>query len=405
MKKIISINSILFGLLIFLISCNQTSKSGTSESVGISSDTLELVEKSMQEYIDSGKLAGISTLVLKNGQLVQRANFGFSDIENHIPIEDNTIFRIFSMTKPVTAVALMSLYDEGKFKLDDKVSQYIPEFKETLVYQSEGSDPALVPQSEEMTIRHLLTHTSGLTYGWDPNAYVDSLYRVTGAGGWEGTIGEKVKIMAGLPLKYQPGTKWEYSLSIDVAGYLVEVLSGIPLDQFFKGRIFDPLKMEDTGFYTPEEKHNRLSALYYIDKEGNLKAIEGEFKDAFKKPVTMFSGGGGLVSTMDDYSRFCLMLLNGGELDGTRILQESTVQMIMSDQLPEAVNYRAGKGYGLAGQVNLEGGEYSWAGAASTNFWIDPENEMIIITYTQLMPSNHEYAYTFKNWVDRALLE
>jgi len=405
MKKIISLSPVLIGLLIYLVSCNQTTNSKTPESVGISSDTLELAEKSMQEYIDSGKLAGISTLVMKNGLVVQRANYGFSDIENQMPIEDNTIFRIFSMTKPVTAVALMTLYDEGKFTLDDKVSQYIPEFKETMVYQPERNDSAIVPQFEEMTIRHLLTHTAGLTYGWDPKAYVDSLYRVSGAGGWDDTIGEKVKIMAGLPLKYQPGTKWEYSLSIDVAGYLVEVLSGIPLDQFFKTRIFDPLKMDDTGFYTPEEKHDRLSRLYSIDKEGNLKAIEGEFKDAFKKPVTLFSGGGGLVSTMKDYSRFCMMLLHGGELEGARILQESTVQMIMTDQLPEAVNYRDGNGYGLAGQVNLESGEYSWAGAASTNFWIDPENEMIVITYTQLMPSNYEYAYTFKNWVDKALLE
>ncbi len=405
MNTIFKSKSLFLGFLILLVSCNQNFKIVAPKSVGLASDKLEIAENKMQEYIDDGKLAGISTLVMKNGKIVQRANFGFADIQNQKSIEDNTIFRIFSMTKPVTAVALMTLYDEGKFQLDDKVSKYIPEFKETKVYTAEGDSHTLEDQTEEMSIRHLLTHTSGIPYGWDPNSYVDSLYRVSGASGWDATIGEKVKIIAGLPLKFQPGTKWHYGLSIDVAGYLVEILSGMPLDQYFKSRLFDPLEMEDTGFYVPEEKHHRLSEVYHIDKEGNLKGAEGDFKNAFKKPVTLFSGGGGLVSTMDDYLKFCMMLLNGGELKGVRILEEKTVQMIMADQLPKAAYFREGSGHGLAGAVKLDNGEYSWAGAASTNFWINPQDEMIVITYTQLMPSNYEYAYAFKKLVEEALIK
>lgn len=393
---------ILVSLISVQFSCVQTEKSIRYKKVGLSSDTLELASLKMKEYIDSGKLAGISTLIVKNGDVVHRENFGYSDMDNQKPIEDKTIYRIFSMTKPITAVALMTLFDEGKFELDDKLSKYIPEFKGAQVYNAETK--TLEPQLDELTIRHLLTHTSGIPYGWDQKAYVDSLYRATGAGGWESTIGEKVKIIAGLPLKHQPGTKWEYGLSIDVAGYLVEVLSGIPLDIYFKTKIFDPLKMEDSGFFVPEVKHDRFCGLYSV-KEGNLQEAEGRMSKAFKAPVTLFSGGGGLTSTMDDYLSFCKMLLNGGELNGVRILKETTVTLIMSNQLPEGVEYTDKAGYGLAGLVNLETSEYSWAGAASTKFWIDPKNDMIIFAFAQLMPSDYTYANDFKKIVDRAIIE
>jgi len=388
-------------LLILLASCGQTTLSSTPEKVGLSSDTLELASQKMQEYIDNGKLAGIATLVMKDGKVIHRERFGFANIEEQKPVEENSIFRIFSMTKPITAVALMTLYDEGKFELDDKLSRHIPEFTDVMVYNAETQ--SLEPQIEELTIRHLLTHTSGIVYGWG-QSYVDSLYRVTGVGGWDSaTIGDKVKIMAGLPLKFPPGTAWEYGLSIDVAGYLVEVLSGIPLDEYFKSKIFDPLHMDDTGFYVPEEKHDRFTEVYSLDEEGALKT-GGFMGEAFKKPTVLFYGGAGLVSTMDDYLAFCRMLLDGGTLNGVRILEESTVKMIMSDQLPETASYQEGMGHGLAGQVNLETGEYSWGGAASTNFWIDPSTQMIIICYAQLMPSDHSYAYAFNDIVKRALV-
>ena len=402
MKKQQAFLAFLAGLMILMASCGQQLSKSTPEDLGLSSDTLALASQKMQEFITDGKLAGIATLVMKEGMIVQREQFGFADIEKEQPVEENTIFRIFSMTKPITAVALMTLYEEGEFELDDKLSRYIPEFTDVMVYNAENQ--SLDELDNALTIRHLLTHTSGIVYGWG-QSYVDSLYRVTGVGNWDSaTIGDKVKILATLPLKFQPGTAWEYGLSIDVAGYLVEVLSGVPLDEYFKSKIFDPLHMDDTGFHVPEEKLERFAEVYSRDGEGALKP-GGFMSEAFKKPAIMFSGGGGLVSTMDDYLTFCRMLLNGGTLDGVKILEESTVKLIMSDQLPATASYREGIGYGLSGQVNLESGEYSWAGAASTNFWIDPSTQMIIICYAQLMPSDHSYAYAFNNIVKRALIK
>jgi CubicO group peptidase (beta-lactamase class C family) len=402
MKKHIYLLSSLAVLIFLIVSCGQGPVVTSPEKVGLSGDTLALATLKMQEYIDSGKWAGITTLVMKDNKIVYREEFGYANMEEQLPLTENTIFRIFSMTKPVTAVALMTLFDEGKFELDDKLSRYIPEFKDVMVYNPDSG--SLEAQEEELTIRHLLTHTSGILYGWG-QSHVDSLYRVYDVGGWDsGTIGDKVKILATLPLKFQPGTAWEYGLSIDVAGYLVEVLSGAPLDKYFKTKIFDPLQMDDTGFYVPEEKHDRLAGLYYRDREGKMQHA-GAWGDRFKKPAMVFSGGGGLVSTMDDYLAFCRMLLNGGTLNGVKILEESTAKLIMTDQLPDGVTYGDGRGYGLSGQVNLESGAYSWAGAASTNFWIDPSNQMIVIAYTQLMPSDHNYAYVFYDFVKKALIK
>ncbi len=229
MKKHFKLFIPLAALLVLIASCGQGSLTTTPEKVGLSSDTLALAAQKMQEYIDNGKLAGIATLVMKDGKIVSREEYGFANLEEQQPFEENSIVRIFSMTKPVTAVALMTLFDEGKFQLDDKVSTYIPEFEDVMVYNPETK--SLDPQENELTIRHLLTHTSGIVYGWG-QSYVDSLYRVTGVGGWDSaTIGDKVKIMTGLPLKFQPGSAWEYGLSIDVAGYLVEVLSGTSMER------------------------------------------------------------------------------------------------------------------------------------------------------------------------------
>ena len=395
------IRFVLFGLIFSLMACNPAQKVVSPESVGLNGDSLKLAETLMQKYVDEGKLAGISTMVIKNGQMVERANFGYADLETKKPVEDNTIFRIFSMTKPVTAVALMMLFEEGKFQLDDKISKFIPEFAGTMVYKSVDKSFTLEKPVNEITVRHLLTHTSGISYGWEPKSYVDSLYRVAKVGGWDATIGEKVKALAGLPLNFQPGTEWKYGLSIDVAGYIVEVLSGMPLDVYMKTKIFDPLKMEDTGFFVPAEKLGRLAQMNRFNKEGVLKSSDG----GFNKPVTLFSGGGGLVSTMNDYARFCRMLLNGGTLDGKKILKPETVKMIITNQMPETAKYKDGYGYGLSGEVNLGTGEYSWSGAASTTFCIDPANDLIIITYTQLMPNNFEYAGKFKKMVKGALIK
>jgi len=233
---------------------------------------------------------------------------------------------------------------------------------------------------------------------------VDSLYRVAGAFGRNSPLSEMVKILTELPLKYQPGTTYEYSVSIDVAGYIVEVLSGIPLDEFFKSRIFDPLKMQDTGFYVPESKHSELSVLYNL-KNGKLTGPENPAEDRFKSNPVLFSGGGGLVSTIDDYSRFGRMLINGGELDGARILKEETVKMIMSNQLPEGVNYENGGWYGLGGSVDPKTGRYGWSGAASTHFVADAVNNMVILGFTQLMPFDISYAVQFVDKVEKSLIK
>lgn len=403
MKKILSAFVLILSFLVIQVSCTSPEKNAHPEDVGLSSDTLNVASQEMQQYIENGKLAGISTLIFKDGVIVERKNYGFADLENQIPITDSTIFRIYSMTKPITAAALMTLYDEGKFELEDKVSKYIPEFEGMMVYNAETKSEE--PQENEVTIRHLLTHTSGIPYGWDQQAYVDSLYRVRGGSGWDGILAEKMKLLTEIPLKHQPGTVWEYGLGIDMAGYLIEVLSGTPLDEYFQTKIFNPLNMDDSGFYVPESKHHRFSKLYTKNQEGELTEMQGMMSSIFKSPVTLFSGGGGLVSTADDYLKFCRMLLNGGELNGVRILEPSTAEMIMTDQLPELATYQEDVGYGLAGSVDLKRGVYGWAGAASTKFWIDPANEMITMTFAQLMPSDYSYADKFYETVRNGLNE
>jgi CubicO group peptidase (beta-lactamase class C family) len=389
----------LLSLVFTQFACTSVQQKKQDQLAGLSADSMELIPKTLQTYIDSGKLAGISALVFKDSQVVYRQNFGMSDIGKKIPVDDKTIFRIFSMSKPITSVALMTLFDEGKFALDDPVAKYIPEFANTLVYNIETGKTE--PQKQPLTIRNLLTHTSGITYGWDLKAYVDSVYRATKVIGWDGVLADKIKLLATLPLKSQPGTKYEYSYSIDVAGYLVEVLSVVPFDVYLKTKIFDPLKMDDTGFFVPDEKRNRFAGVYSV-KDGKL-VLNEQMGEAFKPSVTMFSGGGGLVSTLDDYLTFCKMLLNGGELNGVRIISEKAVGLISSNQLPEGVKYADGKGYGLAVDVNLATGEYGWAGAAATKFWIDPQNRMILIFGTQLMPADYSYADNFHKLVRSAL--
>ncbi len=366
-------------ILAVTFSCNTATKT----VAGLSADTLNMADAQMQSYVDEGKLSGISVLILKDGQTVHQNTFGLANIVEERTLEEDAIFRIYSMSKPITAAALMMLYDEGKFQLDDPVAAYIPEFEETKVWV----DGEEVDQQEAFTIRHLLTHTAGFCYGWDVS-HVDSLYAQASPGGlWGlGTLEKAVKVLATIPLKNQPGSKYEYSVSIDVAGYLVEVLSGLPFDEFLQTRLFDPLGMKDTGFDVPEEDFGRLAMIYTKNQQSaELTAVEALTKGVMQK-VNLFSGGGGLVSTIGDYGRFGQMLLNRGELDGVRVLKESTVNMIMSDQMPSTASFEEGMGYGLGGSVNLKTSEYSWGGMASTLFVADPVNNMVILAFTQYIP-------------------
>jgi len=388
---------ILFVLLAVSISC----KTSTEATGDLSADTLKLADQRMLAYVEEEKLPCVSTLVIKDGEVAHRSVFGYANIEEGRQLGEDAIFRIYSMSKPITAAALMILYDEGKFKLDDPVEKYIPEFEDTKVWV----DGELVDQQEPFTVRHLLTHTAGFCYGFE-QSHVDSLYNHARPGGiWNSkTLKEMVAFVAGLPLKHQPGTTWEYSISIDVAGYLVEVLSGLPFDGFLETRLFGPIGMKDTGFEVPEEDFGRLAMIYTPDREtGKLTPVENMTNDV-KKQVTLFSGGGGLVSTIDDYGRFGQMLLNGGGLDGVRVLEETTVKLIMSDQMPAGVTYQDGLDYGLGGDVVLETGEYGWSGAASTDFSADPKNNLVVLAFTQYTPfMGVPFAEEYQKFVRSAL--
>ena len=403
---IMKLRQTIFVLLILLVGSCHTDIS-ILQSVGISEDSLNVATKRLHKYVDEGKLPGTYVKIIKDGKVVYDDKYGFIDIDKKKPIEENSLYRIFSMTKPITAVAIMSLYDQGKLNLDDKVSKYIPEFLDTQVYKDLDGKHSFEPQKTPLTIRHLLTHTSGIPYGWE-SSYTDSIYNVRQHMRKDWTLEEMIKDIATIPLKFQPGTKYNYGLGIDIAGYIVEVVSGEKLNNYFKTVIFDPLKMNDTRFYIPEEKREQLSELYTMDENGKLIIVsdpnmEKVFGSA--KPPRLLLGGAGLISTLNDYETFCRMLLNKGELNGKRILSEKAAEMIMTNQYPKEMKTNSQMGHGLSGMVNLDTGEYNWGGAAATSFWINPKDNLILICYTQLFGSPTSYATDFKATLDQALFD
>ena len=390
---------ILLSLVLFLIigSCvQQGSKLPTTkpEKVGLLSDRLNRIKPVMQSYVDKNKLPGLITMVARHGKVVHFEKYGMMDVDK--PMELNTIFSIQSMTKPITSVAAMMLYEEGLFQLDDPVSKYIPEFKDLKVFSSKDKDGIhVVDQIKPMTIRNLLTHTSGLTYGMydiNGNTPVDLMYNAIK---WNsGNLSEMIQKLAKIPLLYQPGTKWNYSVSTDVLGYLVEVISGKPLNEFFKERIFIPLKMEDTDFYVPKEKINRLAALYGPADNRGIKVIIEPDLARFSRPAKFLGGGGRLYSTATDYMIFAQMLLNKGEYNGIRLLGRKTVELmtinhIPTELLPVAGWFLPGLGYGLGFGVMVDPseilgseGEFGWGGAYNTYFSVDPTEDLIWIQMT-----------------------
>ena len=415
MKNIIFSLHFLFGLTVHASS--QGLPTATPEDVGISSERLKRIAPVMQSYVEENKLPGLITMVARRGKVVHFERFGMMDIEAQKPMEFNTIFRIYSMTKPITSVAIMMLYEEGHFQLDDPVSKFIPEFKDLKVFKNateEGFE--LSYTKREMTIRHLLTHTSGLTYGLADRP-VDGMYRKAKVLESRTTIKDMVAKLAHIPLLHQPGAEWEYSVSTDVLGYLVEVISGKSFDVFLKERIFEPLKMVDTAFYVPKEQIDRFSANYQPGEEGGIKLIDAPGTSSFSAgSPTFFSGGGGLVSTASDYMRFCQMLLNKGELDGIRLLGRKTVELMTMNHLPRDKHpfEMKGVGFGLgfavvtdvaqSGQLSSEGA-FGWGGAAATTFWIDPKEELIGILMTQLMSNPHPFQQQFKVLTYQAIVD
>lgn len=367
------------------------------ERAGMSSDRINRIKPIMQKYVDENKLPGMITMVARHGKVVHFEKYGLMDVDK--PMQLNTIFRIASMTKPVTSVAIMMLYEEGYFQLNDPVSDYIPEFKDLKVLSSiDKNGLHVVDQIKPMTIQDLLIHTSGLT-GVGADSPVDSMYNAANLS--DGSLKDMIQKISKIPLLYQPGTTWNYSRSTEVLGYLIEVLSGKPFNVFLKERIFTPLNMIDTDFYVPKEKLNRVGAVYAPDSLG-IQII--------KKPDTMvtipkfFSGNGGLVSTARDYMIFSQMLLNRGEYNGVRLLGSRTIDLMTSNHISNEIMpcdeffgpllSGMGFGYGFAvlqdnTQANIIGskGSYWWSGSGNTYFYIDPKEDLIIILMMQFVPN------------------
>ena len=294
------------------------------ETVGVSTERLDRIRPVMQSYVDKGNLPGFLTVVARKGKIVHFEPIGMRDVENAKPVEADTIFRIYSMSKPITSVAVMMLYEEGHFQLGTSVSRFIPEFKNMKVYNEDQTE--ILDAKKDIKIKHLLMHTAGFTYGWGGKP-VDKRYRELKVLASGSTLSDMARKLSEIPLVHEPGEKWTYGVSTDVLGYLVEVVSGMPFEDFLQSRLFGPLGMEDTGFSVPSEKVDRFAALYRPNKENGMDRV-GEAPLA-KDDVSFFpSGGGGLVSTAGDYMRFAQMLLNGGELDGIRILGKKTVELM-----------------------------------------------------------------------------
>ena len=383
------------------------------EDVGLSSSRLARIGDHMKRYIDAGKIAGTLTLVARRGQVAYLEPQGHLEIERRRPVTADAVWRIYSMTKPITSVGLMMLYEEGRFQLDDPVHRFIPSWQNLRVFVG-GNYPTFktAPVERPMTIRDLLSHTSGLTYGFMERTNVDAAYRKLGVAdqtrsGY--TLQDMVDTLAELPLEFSPGTRWNYSVATDVIGHLIEVISGQRLDAYLRERILDPLGMRDTGFVLEDEQAARFAANYERQGDGSLKLIDNPEQSSYGKR-SFFSGGGGLLSTAPDYFRFTSMLQNMGELDGVRILGRKTVELMTMNHLPGGQDLTdlaqagmftetayAGVGFGLGfsvqqsparAQILGSTGEFAWGGAASTAFWIDPAEDLIVIFMTQLMPSS-----------------
>ena len=359
------------------------------EDVGLSSEVLARIGPAMQALVDSGRTAGVMTLVARRGEIVHWEATGWR-VLGEDRLEPDDVFRIYSMTKPVTSVAVMLLVEEGRLSLDTPLADVLPAFARVQVYDGGG----LRPPARPILIRHLLSHTAGLGYGDIGRTPVDSLYRAARLGVWgtAGNLERTVDAIASLPLIFDPGTRWNYSMGVDVLGRVVEVVSGRPLDEFFRERIFEPLGMDDTGFHVQPEDLDRFTAAYAPSPNG-LRVGESNVDGQHTRPAQWFSGGGGLTSTASDYLRFAQMLLNEGELDGVRLLRPETVRAMRTNQLPSELvpipigGQNQGFGLGFAVSMGDNAGSYRWLGIAGTYFWIDPSQELIVLAWNQLRPS------------------
>ncbi len=396
------------------------------EAVGMSAERLNHINSCLQRYVDREQVAGFVTLVARDGEIAHFETCGWRDAASALPMERDTIFRIYSMTKPITSVALMMLYEEGAFQLYEPVSRYIPAFRRSKVLKAQGyMGPQLVPQETPMTIHHLLTHTAGLSYGFFYDTPIEEMYRDSILRSETATLEEKMLGLAELPLRFQPGSGWNYSYATDVCGYLVQVLADMPFEDFLAERIFQPLGMVDTAFHVTADKLDRFAKLYLHDvQSGDYSEYPGApnipFHD-YTQRASAPSGGGGLVSTTSDYWQFALMLHNEGELEGTHIIGRKTLEYmtrnhIAPELLPLAIGPEKipGTGFGLGFSVIMDAaetgvlnsdGNYGWSGAAATNFWVDPQEQLVGIIMTQLMQNMLPFQDDFRALVYQALVE
>ena len=372
------------------------------EAVGLSGPRLDRLTEAMQAYVDDGRLAGVVVLVARRGRVAYLRSFGRRDIESRSPMADDSIFRIASQTKAIISTGVMVLQEEGRLLISDPVGRYLPEFARTQVaVATDGGGYEVVDARGRITIRQLLTHTSGVSYG---NGPASDRWESAGIQGWyfadrEEPVRDTIARIATLPFDAHPGEQWIYGYSIDILGALIEAVSGQPLDEFLRTRILEPLEMEDTHFYLPFDKRDRLATVYSATNDGLERAPtpghmvgQGDYVDG---PRTSFSGGAGLLSTATDYARFLQMMLNGGELEGTRLLSRKTVELMTTNHLTDQP-FRAGQGFGLGfaivedvGARGLPGskGEYGWGGAYHSTYWVDPVQELVVVYLTQLIPA------------------
>ena len=406
------------------------------ETLGFSPHRLERINALARRYVDGGKLAGTVTLVARRGRVAHFEAHGQRDLEANEPMTRDTLFRIYSMTKPVTTAAAMMLFEEGELRLEDPVAKFIPAFGETKVFERSGvGGPVLVKPERPMTVRDLMRHTAGLSYGWYHDSPAENLYREAQPVAPGVTLSEMVDRLAGLPLLYHPGRAWRYSLATDVLGRVVEVVTGEALDVTFAKRIFEPLGMRETGFFIPEENLGRFAAMYspikgyrfgssltVTPENASLALLDPPAHSPFRLPPSFLSGGGGLVSSTTDYLCFAQMLLNGGEANGVRLLGRKTLELMTMNHLPPALlpigigaDELGGYGFGLGFSVltNVAAsaalgspGSYGWGGAATTSFWVDPAEELVGVFMTQFMPSSfYPVVQEFRNAVYGALVD
>ena len=386
--------------------------SAKPEDVGMSSSNLGKIDDVMNAFIDESKLAGGTVIVAKDGHIVHFKSYGVKDLESKVAMTNDTIHRIYSMSKAITSAAIMILVDDGKVKLDAPVSKYIDGFEKLKVHKADGA----VKPSREMTVRDLLRHTAGLTYGRRDNSPVDKHYKKKNALNRNEDLKAMCDKLATIPLEYEPGKAWMYSCSIDVLGRIVEVASEKKFDQFLTERIFKPLDMKDTGFYVPADKLGRLATCYNSDGKGKLTLRDpGTADSRFAKNPAWLSGGGGLMSTGRDYMRFLMMVANGGKLGDVRVLSKKAVQQMTTNQLPTEAGWvrfgdqvREGVGFGLGFSVRVhmsdwdpQGrvGEYGWGGAASIHYWVSPKDNLIVVTLEQTRPFSFLAEFALKGLI------